>query len=40
MRSVAIVYRWRYGTPVCELHEYGDEELIERVQALYRGLSW
>ncbi len=40
VRSVAIVYRWRDGTPVCELHEYDGDELIERVQALYRGLSW
>jgi hypothetical protein len=23
-----------------ELHEYGPEDLIERVQALYQGLSW
>jgi hypothetical protein len=32
VHSIAIAYRWHDGTPVCELHE--------RVQALYRGLSW
>jgi hypothetical protein len=40
VRAVAITYRWADGTPVCELHEYDDSTLIERVQALYRGLSW
>ncbi len=40
VRSVAITYRWHDGTPVCELHEYDEHELIERVQALYDGLSW
>lgn len=40
VRSIAITYRWADGTPVCELHEYDEEGLIERVQALYRGLSW
>jgi hypothetical protein len=40
VRSIAITYRWADGTPVCELHEYDDRTLIERVQALYRGLSW
>jgi len=40
VRAIAITYRWAAGTPVCELHEYGDGELIERVQALYRGLAW
>jgi hypothetical protein len=25
---------------VCELHEYDEQERIERVQALYHGLSW
>ncbi len=40
VRSLAITYRWRDGTPVCELHEYDAHELIERVQALYEGLSW
>jgi hypothetical protein len=40
VRAIAITYRWADGTPVCELHEYDDEGLIERVQALYRGLSW
>jgi hypothetical protein len=40
VRSVAITYRWADGTPVCELHEYGPDERIERVQALYRGLAW
>ena len=40
VRSLAIVYRWRDGTPVCELHEYGAHGLIERVQALYHGLAW
>jgi ketosteroid isomerase-like protein len=40
VRAVAITYRWADGTPVCELHEYGEGELIERVQALYRGLAW
>ena len=40
VRSLAIVYRWADGTPVCELHEYDPQERIERVQALYRGLSW
>jgi ketosteroid isomerase-like protein len=38
--SVAMTYRWADGTPVCEVHEYDDEERIERVQALYHGLSW
>ncbi len=38
--SLAITYRWADGTPVCELHEYDGDGLIERVQALYRGLSW
>ena len=38
--SIAIAYRWADGTPVCELHEYDAGGLIERVQALYRGLSW
>jgi hypothetical protein len=38
--SIAITYRWVDGTPVCELHEYDSQERIERVQALYRGLSW
>ncbi len=40
VRSIAIAYRWADGTPVCELHEYDPQERIERVQALYRGLSW
>lgn len=40
VRSLAITYRWRDGTPVCELHEYDSEDSIERVQALYQGLSW
>jgi hypothetical protein len=40
VRSLAIVYRWADGTAVCELHEYDAGERIERVQALYRGLSW
>ncbi|MGH2834252.1 MAG: nuclear transport factor 2 family protein [Solirubrobacteraceae bacterium] len=40
VRSIAITYRWRDGTPVCELHEYDGRERIERVQALYRGLTW
>jgi ketosteroid isomerase-like protein len=40
VRAVAIAYRWADGTPVCELHEYGAGQLIERVQALYEGLSW
>jgi hypothetical protein len=38
--SLAMTYRWADGTPVCELHEYGGSALIERVQALYRGLAW
>ena len=38
--SIAIVYRWADGTPVCELHEYDADGLIERVQALYRGSPW
>jgi hypothetical protein len=38
--SLAMTYRWADGTPVCELHEYDEQGLIERVQALYRGLSW
>ena len=29
VRSIAITYRWADGTPVAELHEYDDEELIE-----------
>jgi ketosteroid isomerase-like protein len=40
VRSIMIAYRWADGTPVAELHEYDDEALIERVQALYVGLSW
>ena len=40
VRSIAITYTWADGTPVCELHEYDPHERIERVQALYRGLSW
>jgi hypothetical protein len=40
VRSVAMTYRWADGTPVCELHEYDEQERIERVQALYHGLSW
>lgn len=40
VRSIAITYRWADGTPVAELHEYDDETLIARVQALYVGLSW
>jgi hypothetical protein len=40
VRSIAIIYRWADGTPVAELHEYDDAGLIERVQALYVGLSW
>jgi hypothetical protein len=40
VRSLAITYRWHDGTPVCELHEYDPDDLILRVQALYRGLSW
>lgn len=40
VRSLAIVYRWADGTPVCELHEYDAQARIERVQALYRELSW
>ena len=40
VRSLAMTYRWADGTPVCELHEYDEHGLIERVQALYRGLSW
>jgi hypothetical protein len=40
VRSIAITYRWADGTPVAELHEYDDQELIARVQALYVGLSW
>jgi hypothetical protein len=39
-RSIAITYRWAGGTPVAELHEYDDGGLIERLQALYVGLSW
>jgi SnoaL-like domain len=38
--SLAMTYRWADGTPVCELHEYDSQERIERVQALYHGLSW
>jgi ketosteroid isomerase-like protein len=38
--SIAMTYRWADGTPVCELHEYDGDERIERVQALYHGLSW
>jgi hypothetical protein len=38
--SLAMTYRWADGTPVCELHEYDADGLIERVQALYAGLSW
>jgi ketosteroid isomerase-like protein len=38
--ALAMTYRWADGTPVCELHEYDANGLIERVQALYRGLSW
>ena len=38
--SIAMTYRWADGTPVCELHEYDPAGLIERVQALYRGLAW
>lgn len=40
VRSVAIAYRWHEGTPVCELHEYDSDSLIERVQAHYKDLSW
>jgi ketosteroid isomerase-like protein len=40
VRSLAMTYRWADGTPVCELHEYDEQGLIARVQALYRGLSW
>jgi ketosteroid isomerase-like protein len=40
VHSILITYRWADGTPVAELHEYDDELLIERVQALYVGLSW
>jgi hypothetical protein len=40
VRSIAITYSWADGTPVAEVHEYDDGELIERVQALYVGLSW
>jgi len=40
VRSVAITYRWSDGTPVCEVHEYDEQERIKRVQALYHGLSW
>jgi ketosteroid isomerase-like protein len=40
VRAIAITYRWRDGTAVAELHEYDDEHLIERVQALYADLSW
>jgi len=40
VRSIAITYRWADGTPVAELHEYDESERIERVQALYVGLSW
>jgi ketosteroid isomerase-like protein len=40
VRSLAMTYRWADGTPVCELHEYDSQERIERVQALYHGLSW
>ncbi len=40
VRSIAITYHWSDGTPVAELHEYDEHALIERVQALYVGLSW
>jgi hypothetical protein len=40
VHSIAMTYRWADGTPVCELHEYDEQERIERVQALYHGLSW
>ncbi len=40
VRSIAITYRWADGTPVAELHDYDEHLLIERVQALYVGLSW
>jgi ketosteroid isomerase-like protein len=40
VRSIAITYRWADGTPVAELHEYNQDNLINRVQALYVGLSW
>jgi len=40
VRAVAITYHWADGTPVCEVHEYDEQERIERVQALYHGLSW
>jgi hypothetical protein len=40
VRSIAITYLWRDGTPVCELHEYEADNLIGRVQALYRELAW
>jgi SnoaL-like domain len=40
VHAIAMTYRWADGTPVCELHEYDADERIERVQALYRGLSW
>ena len=40
VRSLAITYRWADGTSVAELHEYDDDGLIARVQALYVDLSW
>ena len=40
VRSIAITHRWADGTPVAELHEYDQDTLIERVQALYVGVSW
>ena len=40
VRSIAITYTWHDGTPVCELHEYDERELISRVQALYERLDW
>ena len=40
VRSIAITYRLADGTPVAEVHEYDENELIDRVQALYIGLSW
>ena len=31
VRSIAITYAWADGTPVAEVHEYDEDERIERV---------
>lgn len=35
-----LAYRWHDGTEVVEIHEYDENGLIRRAEAMYAGLAW